>query len=104
MSRDSSIAETHTKVIIVKGADDPSNERFFYPQSIYVRPEHTIIWLNQDSAIHTATSTNGKELITDYTFDTDFIQTGQTSKPIRMPQQEGLISYYCKLHPFMTEQ
>ncbi|HEX5891248.1 MAG TPA: hypothetical protein VFY41_00160 [Nitrososphaeraceae archaeon] len=102
MSRDSSIAETHTNVIIVKGADDPSNERFFYPQNLFVRPGSTITWLNQDSAIHTATSSNGKELITDYTFDTDFIQTGQTSKPIRMPQQEGLISYYCKLHPFMT--
>ncbi|HEX6029337.1 MAG TPA: hypothetical protein VFY64_09885 [Nitrososphaeraceae archaeon] len=102
MSRDSSIAETHTNIIIVKGADDSSNERFFYPQNLFVRPGSTITWLNQDSAIHTATSTNGKELITDYIFDTDFIQTGQTSKPIRMPQQEGLISYYCKLHPFMT--
>jgi plastocyanin len=102
MPGDSSIAETHTNVIIVKGADEPSDERFFYPQNLFVRPGSTITWLNQDSAIHTATSTNGKELITDYIFDTDFIQTGQSSKPIRMPQQEGLISYYCKLHPFMT--
>jgi plastocyanin len=102
VSGDSSTAETHTNVIIVKGADDPSNERFFYPQNLFVKPGSTIIWLNQDSAIHTATSTNGKELITDYIFDTNFIQTGQSSKPIRMPQQEGLISYYCKLHPFMT--
>ena len=102
MSRDSSIAERHTNVIIVKGADNPSNERFFYPANLFVRPGSTITWLNQDSAIHTATSTNGKEIITDYIFDTDFIQTGQSSKPIRMPQQDGLISYYCKLHPFMT--
>jgi plastocyanin len=102
MSRDSSIAERHTNVIIVKGADNPSNERFFYPQNLFVSPGSTVTWLNQDSAIHSATSTNGKELITDYLFDTDFIQTGQSSKPIRMPQQEGLISYYCKLHPFMT--
>ena len=102
ISRESSIAERHANVIIVKGADNPSNERFFYPQNLFVRPGSTITWLNQDSAIHTATSTNGKELITDYIFDTDFIQTGQSSKPITMPQQEGLISYYCKLHPFMT--
>jgi plastocyanin len=102
MSRESSIAERHANVIIVKGADNPSNERFFYPQNLFVRPGSTITWLNQDSAIHTATSTNGKELITDYIFDTDFIQTGQSSKPITIPQQEGLISYYCKLHPFMT--
>jgi plastocyanin len=102
MSRDSSIAEGHTNVIIVKGADKLSNERFFYPQNLFVTPGSTITWLNQDSAIHTATSTNGEELITDYIFDTDFIQTGQSSKPIRMPQQDGLISYYCKVHPFMT--
>jgi plastocyanin len=102
MSRDSSIAEGHTNVIIVKGADKLSNGRFFYPQNLFVTPGSTITWLNQDSAIHTATSTNGEELITDYIFDTDFIQTGQSSKPIRMPQQDGLISYYCKLHPFMT--
>ena len=102
MSRDSSIAEGHTNVIIVKGADKLSNGRFFYPQNLFVTPGSTITWLNQDSAIHTATSTNGEELITDYIFDTDFIQTGQSSKPVRMPQQDGLISYYCKLHPFMT--
>jgi plastocyanin len=102
MSRDSSIAERHTNVIIVKGADKQSNGRFFYPQNLFVTPGSTITWLNQDSAIHTATSTNDEELITDYIFDTDFIQTGQSSKPIRMPQQDSLISYYCKLHPFMT--
>jgi plastocyanin len=102
MSRDSSIAEGHANVIIVKGADKPSNERFFYPQNLFVTPGSTITWLNQDSAIHTATSTNGEELISDYIFDTNFIQTGQSSKPLIMPQQDGLISYYCKLHPFMT--
>jgi plastocyanin len=102
MSRDSPIAEGHANVIIVKGADKPSNERFFYPQNLFVTPGSTITWLNQDSAIHTATSTNGEELIADYIFDTDFIQTGQSSKAVRMPQHDGLISYYCKLHPFMT--
>ena len=102
MSRGSSIAEGHANVIIVKGADKPSNEMFFYPQNLFVTPGSTITWLNQDSAIHTATSTNGEELITNYIFDTDFVQTGQSSKPIIMPQQDGLISYYCKIHPFMT--
>ena len=102
MSRGSSIAEGHANVIIVKGADKPSNEMFFYPQNLFVTPGSTITWLNQDSAIHTATSTNGEELITNYVFDTDFVQTGQSSKPIIMPQQDGLISYYCKIHPFMT--
>jgi plastocyanin len=102
MSRGSSIAEGHANVIIVKGADKPSNEMFFYPQNLFVTPGSTITWLNQDSAIHTATSTNGEELITNYVFDTDFVQTGQLSKPIIMPQQDGLISYYCKIHPFMT--
>src|SRR5215208_2260005 len=102
MSRGSSIAEGHANVIIVKGANKPSNEMFFYPQNLFVTPGSTITWLNQDSAIHTATSTNGEELMTNYIFDTDFVQTGQSSKPIIMPQQDGLISYYCKIHPFMT--
>ena len=102
MPRGSSIAEGHANVIIVKGADKPSNEMFFYPQNLFVTPGTTITWLNQDSAIHTATSTNGEELITNNIFDTDFVQTGQSSKPIIMPQQDGIISYYCKIHPFMT--
>jgi plastocyanin len=100
--RDNSIAERHTNIIIVKGADNPLNERFFYPQNIFVSPGTTIAWLNQDRAIHTVTSTNGEELMDHNIFDTGFIQTGQLSKPIRMPQQDGLISYYCKIHPFMT--
>ena len=102
VTRDRQMAERHTNIIIVKGADSPSNEKFFYPQNIFVTPGSTITWLNKDSAIHTATLTNSEELITDYLFDTGFIQTGQSSKPIRMPQQDGVISYYCKIHPFMT--
>jgi plastocyanin len=96
------IAQSHTNILIVKGADNPSNENFFYPQKIFVKPGSTVQWLNKDSAIHTVTSTSSEELITDYFFDTGFIQTGQLSKPLIMPQQDGVISYYCKIHPFMT--
>ena len=101
-SRDHPIAESSTNILIVKGADNPSNEKFFYPQNIFVKPGSTVAWLNKDSAIHTVTSTSSEELITDYFFDTGFIQSGQLSKPLRMPQQDGVISYYCKIHPFMT--
>ena len=101
ISRDRPIAESYTNITIVKGADNPSNEKSFYPQNIFVKPGSTVAWLNKDSAIHIVTSTNSKDLITDYLFDTGFIQTGQSSKPIRMPHQDGLISYYCKIHPFM---
>jgi plastocyanin len=101
--RDSPIAERHTNIIIVKGADNPSNEEFFYPQNIFVSPGSTITWVNKDSAIHTATATNEEGLIIGYSlFDTGFIQTGESSKPIKMPQQGGVFSYYCKIHPFMT--
>ncbi|MDQ3868856.1 MAG: plastocyanin/azurin family copper-binding protein, partial [Thermoproteota archaeon] len=87
----------------VKGADNPSNEEFFYPQNIFVSPGSTITWVNKDSAIHTATATNEEGLIIGYSlFDTGFIQTGESSKPIKMPQQGGVFSYYCKIHPFMT--
>ena len=102
ISRDHPITERQTNIIIVKGADNPSNEEFFHPQNIFVRPGSTITWINKDSAIHTATATDSEGFITGYLFDTGFIQTGESSKPIRMPQQDGLISYYCKIHPFMT--
>jgi plastocyanin len=102
ISRDSPIAESHTNIIIVKGAANPSNEKFFSPQNIFIKPGSTVAWFNKDTAIHIVTSTNREVLNIDSLFDTGFIQTGQSSKSIRMPQQDGLISYYCKIHPFMT--
>jgi plastocyanin len=102
ISKDHPIAERQTNITIVKGADNPSNEEFFHPQNIFVRPGSTITWINKDSAIHTATANDSEGLIAGYLFDTGFIQTGESSKPVRMPQQDGVISYYCKIHPFMT--
>lgn len=102
ISRVYPIADRQINITIVKGAENPLNKEFFHPQNIFVRPGSTITWVNKDSAIHTATATNSEGLTTGYLFDTGFIQTGQSSKPIRMPQQDGLISYYCKIHPFMT--
>jgi plastocyanin len=100
--KNTTISEGSSNISIVTGVDKLSNDSFFYPQNLFVMPGSTITWINKDSSIHTATSNNGEGSLADYTFDTGFIQTGQSSKSITMPQKNGVISYYCKVHPFMT--
>jgi plastocyanin len=89
-----------TNVTIVKDAQIPSNEQFYNPSELTVNPGAAVIWKNEDTVVHTATS--GRGIAFDSKFDTDIIAIGKFSQPIMMPLESGQYPYFCTLHPWMT--
>ena len=65
-----------------------------------VSPGGSVIWDNQDNALHTATS--GESPTPDGKFDTGLIGANQPSKPTTMPSEPGEYKYFCTLHPFLV--
>lgn len=72
------------------------------PYAITVSPGDKVIWDNQDTVVHTATSGNPLTVRPDGKFDTGFVGANQTSKPITMPTQPGEYRYFCTVHPFLS--
>lgn len=67
----------------------------FVPQTITVAVGDTVTWVNNDTAGHTVTVTDGPEK-----FSSDLIATGKSfSHTFTKP---GTYSYYCAVHPDMT--
>jgi len=66
---------------------NPSN---YSPSTITVRPGTLITWINNDSAAHTVTSSQGL-------FDSGNLLTGQTFQFVF--DRVGTFSYFCKIHP-----
>ena len=89
-----------TTISMSRGSQFPNNPEFYVSTKVSVKPGQTVIWKNDDTAIHTATS--GQDFSPDGKFDTSFISPGQSSKPIAMPTQPGQYPYFCTLHPWMT--
>jgi plastocyanin len=88
-SEQSSSPAVEGAVRIVDNAENNS----FSPNPIEAKVGETVTWVNDDSAIHTATSTNG-------TFDSDILQRGQTFSYTF--DKEGEYPYFCTLHPNMV--
>ena len=65
----------------------------FIPATISVHPGDTVIWTNQDSIPHTATSIDGK------TFDSGAIDPGDSWK--FEFSKTGKFDYRCSIHPDM---
>jgi hypothetical protein len=61
----------------------------------------TVIWDNQDTALHTASSGNPDTAVPDGKFDTGIVGPHQPSGPVTMPTQPGDYIYFCTLHPFL---
>jgi plastocyanin len=98
----SSFAQSNTQVVVIPiGAQSPSAAKFYDPPNITVASGSTITWINNDTAIHTATSGDADTGTPDGKFDTGFIPSGKFRKIITLPQADGEIPYYCQLHPFM---
>jgi plastocyanin len=89
-----------TTVSIVKDAQSSDNGQLFDPAKTTVNPGDMIIWKNEDTVAHTATS--GQNATSDGRFDTGLISSNQSTQPISMPSEPGEYQYFCKLHPGET--
>ena len=65
----------------------------YSPNPIEAKVGETVTWVNDDSTIHTVSSTDGS-------FDSGILQRGQTFSYTF--DKEGEYSYYCALHPNMV--
>ena len=64
----------------------------YEPDPVVVRAGGKVIWLNQDTAPHTATADDGS-------FDTGTLERGKLkSETFKQP---GTYTYFCQIHPTM---
>ena len=89
-----------TTVVMPLGSSAATSGAGFEPPTVTVSPGGSVIWDNQDNALHTATS--GESPTPDGKFDSGLIGANQASKPVTMPTEPGDYKYFCTLHPFLV--
>jgi len=88
-----------TKIVIPEGAAIPEDGKIFYdPEAINISTGTTIEWINEDAAMHTATSGNPTSGANG-TFDSEILNIGDTYQFTFA--DAGNYEYYCILHPWM---
>jgi plastocyanin len=66
-----------------------------------------IVWVNEDTAAHTATSgTGASDPDSGKVFDTSIINPGEKSTPqaLKGVKEGAEVPYYCAVHPYMTSK
>ena len=91
-----------TTVVMPLGSSSATGGKGYEPHEITVSPSATVVWDNQDNALHTATSGNPETATPDGKFDTGLVGANQQSKPVTMPTEPGDYMYFCTLHPFLV--
>jgi plastocyanin len=91
-----------TTVIMPLGSSSATGGKGYEPPTVTVSAGGTVVWDNQDNALHTATSGNPETATPDGKFDTGLIGANQQSKPVTMPTEPGDYVYFCTLHPFLV--
>ncbi|HSN96146.1 MAG TPA: plastocyanin/azurin family copper-binding protein [Nitrososphaeraceae archaeon] len=91
-----------TTVVMPLGSSSATGGKGYEPPTVTVSSGGTVIWDNQDNALHTATSGNPETATPDGKFDTGLIGANQQSKPLTMPTEPGDYVYFCTLHPFLV--
>ena len=91
-----------TTVVMPVGSLDPNAGVGYEPDPVTVSPGSTIVWDNQDNALHTATSGNAETATPDGKFDTGMVGAMTQSQPITMPAEPGEYTYFCTLHPYLV--
>ena len=71
----------------------------FKPDKITIDVGDSIVWVNKGKTTHAASSDEGVKK--DFEFDTEDIDAGKMSKPIKF-SKEGVIRYSCFHHAGMT--
>jgi cytochrome c oxidase subunit 2 len=89
-------------VVMPAGSAAATGGGGYEPDPVTVSAGSSIIWDNQDNALHTATSGDPQTAVLDDIFDTGYIMANQQSNPILMPTESGEYTYFCTLHPFLT--
>jgi plastocyanin len=75
------------------------------PDKAQVPLGNKIVWDNQDTVPHTATSGTGpSDPNSAQLFDTSIINAGEKSNPVEVKgaKQGDTITYHCTIHPYMT--
>ena len=100
------VIPSNHEISIAEGSANPSSSVFYDPLPATVKRGNSVIWINDDSAPHTATSGNpdNGEATTGTLFDTGILGPGQSSEEIRINADAGTYDYYCTLHPYMKGQ
>ena len=89
-------------VVMPAGSVDPNSAKWYDPDPVTVSPGGSIVWDNQDNALHTATSGNAETATPDGKFDSGMVGATTQSQPITMPTEPGEYTYFCTLHPFLV--
>jgi plastocyanin len=79
----------------------------YNPDTAEVPVNEKVVWVNQDTSPHTATSGTGAEDPDSGTvFDTSIINGGESSAPQELKgiKEGDEVPYYCAVHPYMTSK
>jgi plastocyanin len=95
-----------TAITILQGAAVQGSPDYD-PEAAQVPVDNSIVWDNQDTVPHTATSGTGpQDPNSAQLFDTGIVNGGEESPPVEIQgASEGqTIPYYCIIHPYMTAE
>ena len=95
-----------TAIAILQGASVQGSPDYD-PDAAQVPVGNSIVWDNQDTVPHTATSGTGpQDPESAQLFDTGIVNGGEESTPVELQGvSEGqTIPYYCIVHPYMTSE
>jgi plastocyanin len=98
--------EGTTRIAILAGAAVQGSPDYD-PDSAQVPAGNSIVWDNQDTVPHTATSGTGpQDPASAQLFDTSIVNGGEESTAVQLQgASEGqTIPYYCIVHPYMTSE
>jgi plastocyanin len=79
----------------------------YNPDTAEVPVNEKVVWVNEDTVPHTATSGTGMEDPDSGTvFDTSIINGGESSAPqeLKGVKEGDEVPYYCAVHPYMTSK
>src|SRR5919106_5200488 len=93
-------------ITIQKGASIQGSPDY-NPDTAKVPMSDNIVWVNEDTAAHTATSgTGASDPDSGKVFDTSIINPGEKSTPqaLKGVKEGDEVPYYCAVHPYMTSK
>jgi plastocyanin len=93
-------------ITIQKGASIQGSPDY-NPDTAKVPVSDNIVWVNEDTAAHTATSgTGASDPDSGKVFDTSIINPGEKSTPqtLKGVKEGDEVPYYCAVHPYMSSK